>query len=132
MKPPRFEYRAPSDVEEVVGILTEVGDEGKVLAGGQSLVPSMNFRLARPGLLVDINGVKALDYIQRSGDRILIGTLTRHSCLENAAAVPGPWEGCSRRQRITSGTCPSACEARSAEVWLTPIPQQSGAWYRCS
>jgi len=55
MKPARFEYRAPARLEEALEILGQVGDEGKVLAGGQSLVPSMNFRLARPAVLVDVN-----------------------------------------------------------------------------
>lgn len=90
MKPPRFEYRAPSDLDEAVGILAEVGDEGKVLAGGQSLVPSMNFRLARPAVLVDVNRVGGLDDIRLEGGQVRIGALTRHSRLERADAAPGP------------------------------------------
>ncbi|MPZ68198.1 MAG: xanthine dehydrogenase family protein subunit M [Actinobacteria bacterium] len=78
MKPAKFEYRAPRELEEALSILAEVGDEGKVLAGGQSLVPSMNFRLARPAVLVDINGIGGIDSVTSSSDHLVIGTLARH------------------------------------------------------
>ena len=63
-------------------MLTELGDEAKILAGGQSLAPMMNFRLARPSALVDINTVAGLDYIRREGDELCVGALTRHRTLE--------------------------------------------------
>ena len=66
MKPARFEYDDPQTVEEAVDLLARHGDECKVLAGGQSLVPLMNFRLARPGRLIDINGVNELSGIRRA------------------------------------------------------------------
>jgi aerobic carbon-monoxide dehydrogenase medium subunit len=55
MKPPRFEYLAPTSLDEALGLLADHGDEAKVLAGGQSLVPLLNFRLVRPAYLVDLN-----------------------------------------------------------------------------
>ena len=57
MKPPPFEYHAPTTVAETVSLLSHYGEDAKVLAGGQSLMPLLNFRLARPAALVDINGV---------------------------------------------------------------------------
>ena len=60
MKPPAFEYIAPSTLEQALAALTQYGDECKVLAGGQSLVPVMNFRLARPSVLVDLNRIPSL------------------------------------------------------------------------
>ena len=64
MKPPPFRYRAPSTVDEAVAALAEAGDTGKVLAGGQSLVPLLNMRLAGPQVLVDVNRVAGLDVVE--------------------------------------------------------------------
>lgn len=89
MKPAKFEYRSPRSLDEALSILGEAGDDGKILAGGQSLVPSMNFRLARPAILIDINRVDGLDYIRPDSGTVNIGTLTRHVRLE-APIVPGP------------------------------------------
>ena len=63
MKPAAFEYFAPRSTEEALGLLEQFGDEAKIIAGGQSLVPIMNFRLGRPEYLIDINGIGELDYI---------------------------------------------------------------------
>ena len=63
MKPAAFDYFAPRSLEEALDLLAARGEDGKVLAGGQSLVPAMNFRLARPTTLIDINRVAALDYL---------------------------------------------------------------------
>ena len=60
--PARFEYTAPTTLEEVIATLAEHGDEAKLLAGGQSLIPLMKLRFATPGVIVDINGVSGLDY----------------------------------------------------------------------
>src|SRR6476661_2293503 len=80
MKPARFRYHAPKTIEEAVDTLAEVaGEDGRVLAGGQSLVPIMAFRLARPPHLVDINGVAGLNRVARVGDRLAIGALARHA-----------------------------------------------------
>ena len=80
MKPAKFAYHAPKTVDEAVATLAEVApDDGRVLAGGQSLVPIMAFRLSRPSHLVDINGVTRLDRIERRGDKLAIGALVRHA-----------------------------------------------------
>lgn len=89
MKPARFEYRAPARLEEALEILGQTGDEGKVLAGGQSLVPSMNFRLARPAVLVDVNGLGELDYVREDDASVRIGALARHSRFESPVTA-GP------------------------------------------
>jgi carbon-monoxide dehydrogenase medium subunit len=82
VKPAPFEYHRVHDLEEAVARLAELGDEAKVLAGGQSLVPMMNFRIVRPAALVDITRVPGLDRIQRDGDTLTIGALTRHAAIE--------------------------------------------------
>jgi carbon-monoxide dehydrogenase medium subunit/6-hydroxypseudooxynicotine dehydrogenase subunit alpha len=87
VKPPPFEYDDPRSLDEALGLLAEHGDAAKVLAGGQSLVPLLNFRLARPDRLVDINGVSELDYIRFENGTLRIGALTRHSALERSADV---------------------------------------------
>ncbi len=76
MKPAVFNYSAPESVAEVLDLLAEHGSEGKILAGGQSLVPMLNFRLARPGHLIDINGIETLSYISSNGS-LRIGAMTR-------------------------------------------------------
>jgi len=82
LKPASFEYRRVYDVDEAVGHLAELGDDAKILAGGQSLVAMMNFRLARPAALIDINRVPGLDYLRRDGAALRIGALTTHRTLE--------------------------------------------------
>src|SRR5208282_2169048 len=80
MKPAAFRYHAPKTIDEAVALLAEVApQDGRVLAGGQSLVPTMAFRLARPGHLVDINGIAALDRIAVAGGKLVIGACARHS-----------------------------------------------------
>jgi aerobic carbon-monoxide dehydrogenase medium subunit len=83
MKPAAFRYHAPKTVDEAVSLLAEVAaDDGRVLAGGQSLVPTMAFRLAKPAHLVDINGVAALDRIAVANGKLVIGACVRHSAFE--------------------------------------------------
>jgi carbon-monoxide dehydrogenase medium subunit len=80
MKPAAFGYHAPKTIAEAVAILAEVApDDGRILAGGQSLVPTMAFRLARPAHLVDINGVDGLDRLYLDGDELSIGACVRHA-----------------------------------------------------
>jgi carbon-monoxide dehydrogenase medium subunit len=86
MKPAAFEYRAPRSVAEVLDLLAEHGDEAKVLAGGQSLVPAMNFRLARPSVLIDINRIGELDRLGTADGELRIGALTRHVAFEKGVA----------------------------------------------
>ena len=88
MKPAKFEYIAPRTTAEALSALAEYGDGAKVLAGGQSLVPLMNMRLARPEVIVDINEVAELDYIRGSDvGGLVIGSLTRQRQLERDAVV---------------------------------------------
>src|SRR5436190_13742938 len=88
MKPPPFEYYAPQNRAEALALLAEHGYEAKVLAGGQSLVPSMNFRLAQPSILVDLNGVSDLFGISSGEDGGLrIGAMTRQRAVERSALV---------------------------------------------
>lgn len=89
MKPAPFRYFAPRSVEEAVALLADHGGDGKVLAGGQSLVPTMNFRLARPASLIDINRVATLDRLAVADGMLRIGALARHAAFEKPVA-PGP------------------------------------------
>src|SRR3989475_829000 len=87
MKAPRFAYARPASVEEAVALLAEHKDEARVLAGGQSLVPMLNFRVAAPKVLVDINRIAALAGIKVTRNHIRIGALTRHAELERSADI---------------------------------------------
>jgi aerobic carbon-monoxide dehydrogenase medium subunit len=86
MKPAPFEYFAPRELDAALDLLAEHGEEGKVLAGGQSLVPAMNFRLARPKSLVDINRIESLDYVREADATLHIGALARHARFEAPVA----------------------------------------------
>jgi CO/xanthine dehydrogenase FAD-binding subunit len=87
MKPPRFDYVLPRSLDEALGILAEHGDRAKALAGGQSLVPLLNFRLVRPAYLVDLNEIPGLDHIRIDGGRLAIGAMTRQRAVETSALV---------------------------------------------
>lgn len=84
MKPASFQYKQPKGQVELLKLLGELGDDAKIIAGGQSLVPMMNMRLARPEIIIDINQISELDYIRRKGNRVEIGTLTRQMKLEES------------------------------------------------
>ena len=90
MKPAPFEYLAPATVAETVAALAQHGDDAKVLAGGQSLVPMLNFRLARPAVLVDINGVAELDSLREAEGVVHIGALKRQAGVERWAGTHLP------------------------------------------
>lgn len=87
MKPPVFKYVRVASVEEAVSALAQYGGEAKILAGGQSLVPMMNFRVARPAVLLDINPAKELDYIRAQDGWLRIGARTRQRSLEKTPEV---------------------------------------------
>jgi aerobic carbon-monoxide dehydrogenase medium subunit len=89
MYPARFEYHAPQSVDEALTILERYGDEGKVLAGGQSLIPLMKLRFASPKALVDINRIGGLDSIQEDDGFLSIGALVRHKDCERSDALKG-------------------------------------------
>jgi carbon-monoxide dehydrogenase medium subunit len=87
MKPPPFEYLAADSVEAAVQALAVSGGDGKIIAGGQSLLPMLNFRLLRPSMLIDINRIPDLAYVRDDGDCIRIGPLTRHYALQTSSVV---------------------------------------------
>ena len=87
MKPPRFDYHAPESLAEALDLLADSGPDARILAGGQSLVPVLNFRLARPQVLIDINRIPELAGIEDRGDRLVIGTMTRQREIETSDSV---------------------------------------------
>ncbi|MFO7194007.1 MAG: FAD binding domain-containing protein, partial [Thermocrispum agreste] len=88
MYPPRFAYEAPRSLDQAQALLAEYGDEAKVLAGGQSLVPLLKLRFAAPALLVDLNTVPDLEYHRIGSDGALhVGALCRHADLERSTLL---------------------------------------------
>jgi len=87
MKPPVFDYIAATSVDMAVAALAEAGGDAKIIAGGQSLVPMLNFRLLRPSILVDINRIAGLSSIEETADSIRVGALTRHYQLETSPLI---------------------------------------------
>ena len=131
VKPAAFEYHEPGSVEEVVALLAEHGDEAKIIAGGQSLVPMMSMRLARPTHLVDVIGV---------GDSTgsTTAATTSRSARRQASAPRSArrsWPRASRcwpKRCPSSATCRSATGARSAGAWPTPTRRRSSPRSRWS
>ncbi len=78
MIPASFDYERAASVEAAIGLLSERGEDAKLLAGGHSLLPLMRLRMATPGLIVDLGGIRELSYVRQSGDDLVIGALTRH------------------------------------------------------
>ncbi|MDT3428410.1 carbon-monoxide dehydrogenase medium subunit/2-furoyl-CoA dehydrogenase FAD binding subunit [Paenibacillus forsythiae] len=87
MKPAAFDYYKPETLAEALSLLDEFGYDAKILAGGQSLIPMMNMRLARPPVLIDINGVPGMTGIEVGDSEIVIGGLTRHYMVEHSAEI---------------------------------------------
>lgn len=82
MKPAPFEYHVPDSIDEALLLLHEHADTAKLLAGGQSLVPAMNFRVVQPSMLIDLNRLEELDYVREDGECLRIGAMTRERTLE--------------------------------------------------
>jgi aerobic carbon-monoxide dehydrogenase medium subunit len=126
MKPAPFSYHAPRSVAEAIGMLAELAPhDGRILAGGQSLVPTMAFRMARPAHLVDINGIAALDQLTVEGDDIRIGACVRHAAFYGDR-VPGPTGRLLRHVvrhiahhpiRVRGTFCGSVANADPASEW---------------
>ena len=91
MKPAPFAYEAPRTIDEALALLAAHGDDAKVLAGGQSLVPMLNFRLVRPAVLVDMNRVAELGELRIVDGRLHIGAMVRTAALERAAEARADW-----------------------------------------
>ena len=135
MKPAPFQYHAPKTVEEAVATLAEVaGEDGRVLAGGQSLVPIMAFRLAKPTHLVDINGIKELAQITVVGGKLRIGACIRHSAFYEPVC-DGPLgkllatvvRSIAHHPIRTRGTfCGSVAHADPASEWCTVVATLDG------
>jgi carbon-monoxide dehydrogenase medium subunit len=87
MKPPRFDYEAPTTLAEALALLGRHGEQAKALAGGQSLVPLLNFRLTRPQVLVDLNGIPELAGIREADGALAIGAMTRQRAVERSSFV---------------------------------------------
>lgn len=87
MKAPEFDYVKASSVAQALSLLTDYGDEARILAGGQSLLPALNMRLSEPSLLIDIGGIDALRGIRLMPASLRIGALTTHTDIENSALV---------------------------------------------
>jgi CO/xanthine dehydrogenase FAD-binding subunit len=91
VKPPPLQYHDPETVDEALELLSRHGEDAKVLAGGQSLVPLLNFRLARPEHLIDLGRIPSLAYIRRDDGMLRIGTMTRQAALEASPLISGQW-----------------------------------------
>jgi len=87
--PASFEYHAPTSIEEALSLLERYGDDGKVLAGGMSLIPLMKLRFAAPGALVDINRIEGLDGLAEADGQLRIGALVRHKACERSELLRG-------------------------------------------
>jgi len=132
MKPPVFDYEAPASLEEALALLAERGEDGKVLAGGQSLVPLLNFRLARPEVLIDVNGLQELSYLRREEGSLRIGAMTRHAALERSRMAAEYWPLLTeamgwvahpqiRNRGTVGGSCAHADPAAELPVVLTAL-----------
>ena len=87
MKPPRFDYHAPKSVDEALALLERYGGDAKLLAGGQSLMPLLNFRLSRPAAIVDLNRIPSLAYINEATGQVRFGAMTRQRTIEFSPVV---------------------------------------------
>ncbi len=99
MIPAAFDYKVAESAEHAVQLLTEYGDESKLLAGGHSLIPMMKFRLATPTVLIDVGRLSDMRYIRRDGGQISIGAMTRHEQLENSDVLA---EACPLLKHVAS------------------------------
>lgn len=127
MKPPRFDYVRPDTLDEALAALAEAGDAARILAGGQSLMPMLNMRLAAPGVLIDVMGLRELQVLEERKGAVVVGAGVRQAALERWPQLAGrlplvaaalPWVG--HRQTRSRGTvCGSVAHADpSAEIPL--------------
>jgi hypothetical protein len=116
VKPVDFDLHQPATVDEVLTLLARHADDARVLAGGQSLVPLLNFRLARPGHVIDIGRLSALGNLDETPAGLVVGAMVRQSRAERSPAVGAR---CSPPPCRGSLTRPSAPAERSAAAWRT-------------
>ncbi|MFI6833626.1 FAD binding domain-containing protein [Kribbella sp. NPDC050241] len=91
MKPPPFAYARPAELDEALELLDDAGEDAKLIAGGQSLMPLLAYRLARPSHLVDIGRIEGLDTVEQVNGGLAVGALVRHAQLERRVDLPAPW-----------------------------------------
>ena len=128
MKPAPFVHHVPKTLDEALKTLAEVAPkDGRVLAGGQSLVPIMAFRLAKPAHLVDINGVAGLDKLASDGKTLSIGACVRHAAFHKPV-IADPLGQLLTVVARDIAHYPIRMRGLSAEVSRTPIPRRNGAW----
>ena len=120
MKPAAFRYLAPRSEDELIAILREYGGEARLLAGGQSLVPMMNFRIVSPAVLVDINRIRELAFLNLDEAGIELGALTRHVVLEDSAHDEGAVFPARRGASGTLRIAPCATAGPWAEASRSP------------
>ncbi len=124
MKPAPFEYVAPRDIEETLALLARHGGDAKLLAGGQSLVPMMNLRLARPAVVLNLNRVSGLGGIQAEDRGLTLGALVRQRQLERDARI-------AERAPLLAEAAPSIGHLQTRTrgtvggAWLMPTPRPS-------
>ena len=107
MKPPKFDYHAPKAVDEALALLARYDGEAKILAGGQSLMPLLNFRLSRPAALIDLNRIPALAYIKEADGSVRFGAMTRQRTIEFSPVVA------KRLPLLTAAPSPTLIRQRS-------------------
>src|ERR1700733_204616 len=112
MFPAPFEYHRAGSIDETLELLRQFGGDARILAGGQSLIPAMRFRLARPTVLVDINGLGDLSYLREEDGVLAIGALARDAALETSALI------CSKNPLLpdTAGPGPAPGVGRAGPV----------------
>ena len=138
MKPAPFDYYAPTSVEEALDHVAQLSSDAKILAGGQSLIPTMNFRLAQPSALIDLNNIPELFYIRPNGDGgVLVGAMTRQSTLERdpliaerAPLVRAAMPYIAHPQIRTRGTFGGSIAHADPSAELPAVTVALGARYR--
>ena len=125
MIPAAFDYVRADSPDQAISLLTEHGDEAKLLAGGHSLLPLMKLRLASPSVLIDVGRLSDLSYVRDGGDHVAIGALTRHRDLETSALLQAAGADPGPRRRARSATRRCATAAPSAARWPTPIRRRT-------
>lgn len=91
MYPPKFDYAAPTTLDDALALLAEHGEEAKILAGGQSLIPMLKLRFAGPDMLIDINRVEGLDSLEETADHLIIGGMCRHNIIGHHPVIEQKW-----------------------------------------
>ena len=121
MIPGAFAYHRPTSVKDAVGLLAKLGDDGRALAGGHSLIPMMKLRLATPANLVDLGGIAELKGARAAGNDIVIGAMMTQHELIGSELLTSKFRSCAKR-RCKSPIRRYAISARSAATSPTAIP----------